>query len=30
MIKMELTSLVAASLFWIYKLDNRLPDNQAS
>ena len=27
---MELTSLVAASLFWIYKLDNRLPDNQAS
>ena len=30
MIKMELTSLVAARLFWIYKLDNRLPDNQAS
>lgn len=27
---MELTSLVAARLFWIYKLDNRLPDNQAS
>ena len=27
---MELTSLVVASLFWIYKLDNRLPDHQAS